>query len=82
MTGSCFLGSFVPGVNAAPNGLDCSSPGLVVIFVGGAFMGEETLDWGFEVDVNFELRLDIHEFRRPCDPTMPALVSLVFFVAG
>ena len=79
--GSCFFGSFVPGVNAAPNGFSCSVAGFVAFLVVGAAAGNEPLDGEFGLDVNFELRLDIHEFRRPGGPETLGLVSLGLFGA-
>lgn len=73
------MGSLVPGVNAAPNGFGCSIASPVAFFVVSAAAGKEPLDGGFEVDVNFELRLDIHEFRRPGEPAGLGLVSLMLF---
>lgn len=54
----------------------------MTFFVVGTATGTEPLDGGFEVDVNFELRLDIHEFRRPGELAWLALVSLGLFGAG
>lgn len=74
--GSCFLGSFVPGVNDAPNGLGCSATGLEAFLAAGATVGNEPLGEGLEVDENFELMLDIHELRRPGEAVTFDLVSL------
>lgn len=74
---SGFLGSFEPGVTAAPNGFEYSGLGLA----GGDFAGfGDVVDGpgavGFELDENFELILDIHEFLLPRDATLGSLVFL------
>ncbi len=63
---SAFLASLAVGMTAAPKGFENSGWGLL----GGDFEiggeSEPVLVAGvFELDENFELKLDIHEFRRP-----------------
>lgn len=61
---SSFLSSSLSfGEKAAPNGL-CASSGDVVLGLAGPAL---RLGWdgGVDPDENFELRLEIHEFRRP-----------------
>lgn len=63
---SIFLASLAVGVTAAPKGFGSSGCGLL----GGDFETGGTgkpvlLAGGFVLEVNFELMLDIHEFRRP-----------------
>lgn len=73
------MASFVPGENEAPNGLGCSNAGLVAFLAAGTTAGEEPLGEELEVDENFELILDIHEFRRPGDAATVDLVSFGLF---
>ena len=78
---SNFLTSFEPGVTAAPNGFVNSGCGLGGgdLVVDGT-LGAEPVAEGdeLELDENFELMLDIHEFRLP---TRAILWSLVFLGA-
>ena len=65
---SDFLISFEPEVTAAPNGFVKSGCGLGGgdLETGGALGAElAAVGDGFELEENFELILDIHEFRLP-----------------
>ena len=72
----------MPGENEAPNGLGCSDTGLLAFLAAGADAGNEPSGEGLEVDENFELILDIHEFRRPEDTGAVDLVSFGLFGEG
>jgi hypothetical protein len=60
---SFFSSSLSFGEYAAPNGL-CVSSGEVVLGLAGLALRLDC-DGGVDPDENFELRLEIHEFRRP-----------------
>ena len=44
--------------------------------------GCEPVEVKLEVDENFELMLEIHEFRLPGEPEKPDLESLELFAGG
>ncbi len=60
---SGLLMSLAPGVTAAPKGFGCSACGLGAGFAAVGETGPELPVGGFEPEENFELMLDIHEFR-------------------
>ena len=62
---SAFFKSFEPGDTAAPNGFGLSKCGLGMVIVVEVDAGDAEADELFELEENFELILDIHEFRRP-----------------
>lgn len=79
---SDFRESFASAETNAPEGL-----GSVVCKVWFFGMFEalgvcKAVGGRWEVDENFELILDIHEFRLPGEPTWPDLGSLELFAGG
>lgn len=72
---SFFSSSLSFGENAAPNGL-CESSGDVAFGLAGEPFRLDC-DGGVDPEENFELKLEIHEFRRP-----PSGFGAVFCVAG
>ena len=79
---SDFLTSFDPGLTAVPKGLVKSGCGVAGgDFGAGGVVGPEPATGGgvFELEENFELILDIHEFLLPGSA---ALGSLGFLAAG
>lgn len=60
---SGLLTSLAPGVTAAPKGFGCSACGFRASFAVVGETGPELPVGGLEPEENFELMLDIHEFR-------------------
>lgn len=65
MLSSGFFISLAPGATAAPNGFGCSKCGLWAVLAGREDAEDEDVKLGLELEENFELMLDIHEFLRP-----------------
>ena len=72
-----FLASFALGVVVVLKGFVNSVCGLCEAFVRGGDSGPGLVGVdGFETDENFELKLDIHEFRLPGGGCFVSLVCL------